>query len=324
MDIEEKLALARREEATKQEAAEKQMLLDDLLKTHASIEEKYNIARGKLENAHQAFGNAQKEAYYKKQAAQQTERKRLEEERTKNRNRLTEAFNDWRHESDERLETLAAEQHRADSAWRELRQWHPRAEDIKQVGEQLQQLAMAEKENAVQKNAVKSQTDRITAQYEAKEAELRQASSREQERLEGRRDQVRGQIAKIDGLLAHLEGSLYHWLCANAEGWEHTIGKVVDEERILYAEGLEPQRDTASDSFFGVKLNLDKIDSVHHTPDEYREEKKALEKEVREINRQLSQLPIELQDEISKLGKKYASEIKPLREQAALLRVEEV
>ena len=84
MGIEEKLALARREEATKQEAAEKQMLLDDLLKTHASIEEKYNIARGKLENAHQAFENAQKEAYYKKQAAQQTERKRLEEERTKN------------------------------------------------------------------------------------------------------------------------------------------------------------------------------------------------------------------------------------------------
>lgn len=323
MGIEEKLALARREEATKQKAAEKQMLLDDLLKTHASIEEKYNIARGKLENAHQAFGNAQKEAYYKKQAAQQTERKRLEEERTKNRNRLTEAFNDWRHESDERLETLAAEQHRADSAWRELRQWHPRAEDIKQVGEQLQQLAMAEKENAVQKNAVKSQTDRITAQYEAKEAELRQASSREQERLEERRDQVRGQIAKIDGLLAHLEGSLYQWLCTNAEGWESTIGKVVDEERILYAEGLDPQRDTASDSFFGVKLNLDKIDSVHHTPDEYREEKKALEEEVRKINRQLSQLPIELQDEISKLGKKYASEIKPLRDQATLLRVEE-
>ena len=321
--IEEKLALARCEEATKQEAAEKQMLLDDLLKTHASIEEKYKIARGKLENAHQAFEIAQKEAYYKKQAAQQTERKRLEEERTKNRNRLTEAFNDWRHESDERLETLSAEQHRADSAWRELRQWHPRAEDIKQVREQLQQLAMAEKENEVQKNAVKSQIDRITAQYEAKEAELRQASSREQERLEGRRDQVRGQIAKIDGLLAHLEGSLYHWLCANAEGWEHTIGKVVDEERILYAEGLEPQRDTASDSFFGVKLNLDKIDSVHHTPDEYREEKKALEEEVRKLNRQLSQLPIELQDEISKLGKKYASEIKPLREQATLLRVEE-
>lgn len=49
MGIEEKLALARREEATKQKAAEKQMLLDDLLKTHASIEEKYNIARGKLE-----------------------------------------------------------------------------------------------------------------------------------------------------------------------------------------------------------------------------------------------------------------------------------
>jgi hypothetical protein len=30
---------------------DKQTLLDDLLKIHVSMEEKYNIARGKLENA---------------------------------------------------------------------------------------------------------------------------------------------------------------------------------------------------------------------------------------------------------------------------------
>jgi hypothetical protein len=30
---------------------DKQTLLDDLLKIHASMEEKYNIAKGKLENA---------------------------------------------------------------------------------------------------------------------------------------------------------------------------------------------------------------------------------------------------------------------------------
>lgn len=60
MHIEEKLALAAREDAIKSEATDKQMLLDDLLKTHASIEEKYNIARGKLENARMAFENAQK------------------------------------------------------------------------------------------------------------------------------------------------------------------------------------------------------------------------------------------------------------------------
>ena len=72
----------------------------------------------------------------------QTERKRLEDERTKYRNQFVDAFNSWRHESDERLQMLLAEQHRADSALKELRQWHPMAEAIQQVTEQLRQLAV--------------------------------------------------------------------------------------------------------------------------------------------------------------------------------------
>lgn len=323
IDIESKLALANRENAIKQEEANKQMLLNDLLKTHNSIEEKYNIARGKLENARQAFGNSQKEAYYKKQASLQIERKRLEDERTKNRNQVLETFNGWRHESDERLELLQKEQNRADNSVKELRLWHPKADEIKQVTEQLQQLTVEEKENAAQQTAIKSQIAQITAEYEMKEAELKQISQQEQERLENSRAQHCEQVEKINELLAHLGGSLYHWLCENAEGWENTIGKVVDEERILYAGGLEPQLGTASDSLFGVKLNLDNIDSVHRTPDEYRAEKKALEEQLQQINRQLSQLPITLQEEISKLGKKYAALLNPLRQKATLLKVEE-
>ena len=323
--IESKLALANREDAIKQEAANRQMLLDDLLNTHASIEEKYNIARGKLENARQAFENSLKEAYYQKQAALQIERKRLEDERTKNRNQVMEVFNGWRHESDERLELLQKDLNRADNSVKELRLWHPKADEIKQVMEQLQQLTVEEKENSAQQTAIKSQIAQITAEYEMKEAELKQTSLREQKSLEISRAQHREQVEKINDLLAHLEGSLYHWLCENAEGWENTIGKVVDEERILYAERLEPQLGTTStsDSLFGVKLNLDNIDSVHRTPDEYREEKKALEDQMLQINRQLTQLPITLQEEISKLGKKYAALLNPLRQKATLLKVEE-
>ena len=321
--IEDKLTLASREDSIKQEVADKQMLLDDLLKTHASIEEKYNIARGKLEIARQAFENTQKDAYYKKQAALQIERKRLEDERTKGRNQLIEAFNSWRHESDERLEILQKEQHRAESALKELRQWHPMADEIKLVIDQLQQLDVTAKENVAQQTAVKSQISQITAEYEMRETELKQMSLREQERLERSRTQYREQIAKIDDLLTHLDGSLYQWLCENAEGWEDTIGKIVDEERILYAQGLEPRLDVASDSLFGIKLSLDNIDFVHRTPDEYRAQKKTLEEQVLQMNRQLLQLPVTLQEDISKLGKKYAIHLNPLRQQATLLKVEE-
>ena len=324
LGIEEKLALAAREESIKQETADKQMLLDDLLKTHASIEEKYNIARGKLENARQSFENAQKEAYYQKQESLQKERKLLEDERTKNRNSLMDAFNNWRHESDERLELLQKEQNRADNAVKDLRLWHPKADEVTQIKEQLQKLEVTEKENAAQQTAVKSQIAQITTEYEMKEAELKQGSQREQERLETNRLQYREQITKIEELLSNLDGSLYQWLTENAEGWEETIGKVVDEERILYAGGLEPQLvKAASDGLFGVKLNLDNIDAVHRTPDDYRTEKKHLEEQLQQTNRELTQLPVTLQEDISKLGKKYAVQLNPLRQQATLLKVEE-
>ena len=321
--IKEKLALAGRESAIRQEVSEKQTLLDDLLKTHASIEEKYNIAKDKLENARQAFENTQKEAYYKKQAELQIKRNRLEEERTKNRNLVLDEFNNWRHDSDERLQMLVAEQNRAENALKELRQWHPKADEIKQVDEDLQQLNFTAKENAVRQKAVNSQIGQITVEYRMKDAEIKQAYQREQERLDSERTNIREHIAKIDGLLARLDGSLYKWLCENVNGWEDTIGKVVDEERILYAQGLDPQSDAEAKGLFGIKLNLDNINSVHRTPDEYRSERNSLEEQVRQINRQLTQMPVALQEETAKLGKKYADRVNPLRQTLTLLKVEE-
>ena len=320
--IDDILARARRETALKQEAKEKQTLLDDLLKTYTSIEEKYNIAKDKLKNSREAFENALKEAYHLKQNALNARRKDLDEKRTKSRDQIMDASGKWRHESDERLQMLLVEQNKADSALKELRRWHPMADEIKQVDEQLMQLDLTEKENAAKKTAVESLIARITAEYEMKETGIRQTTQREQERLDADRTQIRAQIGKINDLLSHFDGSLYKWLCENAAGWENTIGKVVDEERILYAQGLDPQPDGASNSLFGIRLNLDNIASVHRTPDEYRAEKKNLEEQVLQISRRLMQLPVTLQEDISRLRKKYAEKLNPLRQEAASLKVE--
>ena len=320
--IDDILARARRETALKQEAKEKQTLLDDLLKTYTSIEEKYNIAKDKLKNSREAFENALKEAYHLKQDALNARRKDLDEKRTQSRDQIMDASGKWRHESDERLQMLLVEQNKADSALKELRRWHPMADEIKQVDEQLMQLDLTEKENAAKQMAVESTIARVTAEYEMKETGIRQAAQREQERLDADRTQIRAQIGKINDLLSHFDGSLYKWLCENAAGWENTIGKVVDEERILYAQGLDPQPDGASNSLFGIRLNLDNIASVHRTPDEYRAEKKNLEEQVLQISRRLMQLPVTLQEDISRLRKKYAEKLNPLRQEAASLKVE--
>ena len=47
---------------------------------------------------------------------------------------------------------------------------------------------------------------------------------------------------EIDRLLSSAAGSLYEWLDGNVSGWEKTIGKVIDQQQILYRKGLRPHK----------------------------------------------------------------------------------
>ncbi len=322
LGIKDKLVLAAREEVLKKEAADKQTLLDDLLKTNATIEEKYNIARGKLKNARVAFENEQKERLYRFQDGQQDKRKQLEDERTRGRNMLMESFSTWRHSYDERLQFLLAEQHGAEHALKELKQWHPLAEEMALVTKDLQRQEIVEKENAAQQAVIKSQIEQITSEGQMKEDELKRATQRRQESLEKQCDDFKQKIAEAEALLSHLDGSLYQWLNEHVEGWEDNIGRVVDEKRILYAQGLEPQHVTSADGLFGVRLNLENIEAVHRSPDDYRREKKQMEQQLQQLIRELNQLPVTLQEEVEKLRKKYGTQLNPLRQESTRLKVE--
>lgn len=322
-DISSKLALAAREESITKERSDRQMLLSDLLKTHESIEEKYKIAREKVENSRNAFENTQKDTLFRKQEELQGRRKKLEDERTSSRNQTMDAYNTWRRESDERLHLLYNDQHSADNAVKELRHFHPRGEEIQQIDKDLLLLDSKAKENASDQQRVKSEMDRLQAQYDIEEKQMRAIYDRKRETLDEELKTCLDRIGKIDSLLSHYDGSLYKWLTENVQGWENTIGKVVDEKRILYSQGLEPAFSGASDYIFGIRLNLDAIDSVHRTPDDYRLEKSSLEEKAREIKKQLSDLPSKMEEEIAALGKRYTTKLNPLRQEAARLRLEE-
>ena len=86
--IHKKLLLANREPMLKQERDEKRNLLNDLLKTNNSIEEKYKIARDKLENARKDFVLCQKDELNRKREELQTKREAYDNNRSINRNQI--------------------------------------------------------------------------------------------------------------------------------------------------------------------------------------------------------------------------------------------
>ena len=322
LQIEEKLALADREATIKQELEEKNTLLDNLLKEHKSIEEKYDIAKGNQRIEKEKFELSQKEALNKKRNELQIKREHIQAEASKLRDNLIADYNAWRNESDDRLHLLMEDEHRADSSLKELNRWHPKETEKASVKEELHKLDVLEKNNYAQLKDVEHEIASIQKEFEAKADNLKRDTERKVEELDKARDEIKSKIAEIDSLLSNLDGSFYEWLTKNVDGWENTIGKLVDEEKVLYAQGLEPTLVSSSESIYGVSIDLDSIELTHRSPDDLRHEKKALEDRYTELGKEIFAVTESSDEESSRLSKKLTEKLNPLRQQRTSLSVE--
>lgn len=322
LNIEEKLSLADRELTIKQELDEKTTLLDNLLKEHKSIEEKYNIAKDNQRINKEKFELSQKEALNLKQNELHIKRDRIQVEASELRDNLIKDYNVWRRESDERLRLLLDDQHRADYALKELTRLHPKEEDKNAVKDELHKLDVLEKENYTQMTKVEYEIASIQKDFEVKAEDLKRETERKIEELEKSRTEIKSKIENIDVILSNLKGSFYEWLTQNTEGWENTIGKIVDEEKVLYAQGLEPSIAPHSDSLYGVRLNLESIELTNRTPDKLRAEKNKLEFRYSELQKEINTVNVHFEEEYSKLTRKSTEKLNPLRQKRTELRVD--
>ena len=121
-------------------------------------------------------------------------------------------------------------------------------------------------------------------------------------------------IAEIDGLLNRTKGSLYEWLEENKRDWEQNIGKVVNEESVLYQTGLHPQKDDGT-SLFGVKLDLIDLPLSVRKPTQLKEEHDELELKLRSLQTDKKALTEQQEKLINELKRRVAPKMRELREQ---------
>ncbi len=113
-------------------------------------------------------------------------------------------------------------------------------------------------------------------------------------------------ISSIEIKLDNSKDSLYGWLNREYPGWENTIGKVVDEETVLFQKDLFPQKLSENElSFYGVKLDLEEINKVVKTEAEYENEKEQFLGKIDEIQKNLSGLAAQSMIEADNLKRKY-------------------
>ena len=155
--------------------------------------------------------------------------------------------------------------------------------------------------------------DRITNEFALRRKDLENECAREILQIENDIRIASETIHKCEDLLNRQQGSLVEWLGENVEGWERTIGKVLDEEAVLYNTALNPRLTDATDSIYGVRIDVRNIDKTIQTPEEIKRQKGRLEERIKELKRQQLARKQKLDKDIEELGRKPSAAIKALR-----------
>lgn len=191
--------------------------------------------------------------------------------------------------------------------------------NLQECSELLAHKAHVEAEAKEQE--IRIDTLRQNAEKALEIAELKyQASLAEPRKL---KTDVETEIEKLTALLEKSKGSFAEWLDKNKNGWQENIGKVVDEESILYNNVLEPQQVASSDiSLYGVNINLAAIERKFRTPDELKTEIAEKQSLRAAFVKQLNDLQAQHENDKKSLTTKYQQQIKKINESLHALKAE--
>ncbi len=182
-------------------------------------------------------------------------------------------------------------------------------EKIGTADEQIQQftndIARVENENST-----------LKTQWELKEQKIQADTDRQKNDNQERIRQLLERIAAIRSRIENSKDSLYGWLNREYPDWENSIGKIIDEDDVLFQSGLSPRKtDLAPDSFYGVQIDLDEIKKEVKTVADYENEMASFQKEIEAVKAQNHEEDKRLAEQQEGLKRKYLPHIKKNKEE---------
>ena len=219
------------------------------------------------------------------------------------------------------IDSIKSEQNDCDKELLKLQYLVPFKEEKENLNQQLNKLHLKESQVEGRINTLISEINRIQTEYDKEEAEIIADYHRQSADKQAQIDLLSGQISSIDKILVRIKGSLYEWLEDNQSNWEQNIGKVINEEKVLYQTGLHPQK-TDGTSLFGVKLDLTDLPLNVRKPKQLQEEREGLEKQLRQEKSEYADILDKQAKAIEELKRQFIPKIKNLRQQKSLSEAE--
>lgn len=160
-------------------------------------------------------------------------------------------------------------------------------EEIDTCLKQLDKAKINLSESEKQIQEIKAVIKLRQSEYMLDQNTLEGETSREIEKIERKILDFQKNYDRIKKKIDNSKDSLYSWLNEEVPGWETTIGKVIDEEYVLFQKGLNPKKvDRGSLNFYGVEIDIENLNKDVTTlvglEDELRELQNKIEVSTKE------------------------------------------
>lgn len=295
----------------------------ELEKSYQNVVDKYKALLEQLDMDLRAFRNSKTTLLNEHQAALVTQKETLLQELRKAEMETREVFREKTSSVDEMIAQLVHDETALKIQKAKVAHENPFAREMETNEKEFAEFTARQIQVETEKREVelRIETLRQEAQNELEIAELKYQASLDAPKKQ--KTDVEAEIRKIQNLLDKSKGSFSEWLDQNRKGWQENIGKVVDEETILYNDVLNPQlvadssalsSSSSAASLYGVNINLTAVERKFRTPKELKEQLAEKEQLRADIIKQLNDLLNQHEENHKTMKGKYLLQIRKLNE----------
>lgn len=312
--IEDLLKRYEQEQVLKVKLEESKARLTELTARFNDVTGKFKALCQGLKNGLENYRLSQNNRIFSLGQEKQKAEERMFNEHTEQRKNIEAAFAEKLTVAYNAIDLLKNEMSELEKEMLKQKFSQPYKEETDALNKEANSLAFREKELNGLIATTEAKINQLQTEYDKQEAEITADSKNKIDAKQQEMDEVAAKIAEIDGLLNRTKGSLYEWLEENKRDWEQNIGKVVNEESVLYQTGLHPQKDDGT-SLFGVKLDLIDLPLSVRKPTQLKEERDELEGKLRSLQTDKKALTEQQEKLINELKRRVAPKMRELREQ---------
>lgn len=192
-------------------------------------------------------------------------------------------------------------------------------QEIKDLESELAELRAVSYKNKSERAIKQNIAQTMQREWEALEQKLKSSLSNRINQTNNEIIKLKNEIKDIEGKLNVQHDAFYGFLEKNVKNWHNTIGKVVNE-KLLFRTDITPEmKQETADTLYGISLNLETVEVVSKSIEEYQFEKNERLAAIRDLEESLNAFQTANNEEKMLAADKFGKQLGEMKEDVKVL-----